>query len=134
MSNVAAQAQSANSLAPPSSATAPIGSPAEAEQLMVHLLEVMEALLGIVERETELVRAGKLPDAAKLEPTKTELSHLYVANTARIKANQDYLSRARPTLTPPRALPRRAIAMPSAATGGTIKCRRMWWSTRRAAK
>ena len=53
MSNVAVEAPLANSLSPPSSATAPVESPAEAEQLMVHLLEVMEALLGIVERETE---------------------------------------------------------------------------------
>jgi len=98
MSNVAAEAQLANSLAPPSSATVLVGSPAEAEQLMVHLLEVMESLLGIVEQETELVRAGKLTEAAKLEPTKTELSRLYVADAARIKTNQDYLSRARPTL------------------------------------
>jgi hypothetical protein len=46
MSNVAAEAPLANSLAPPSSAAAPVESPAEAEQLMVHLMEVMEALLG----------------------------------------------------------------------------------------
>ena len=82
----------------PSSAPAPVGSPAEAEQLMVHLSDVMNELLGIVEHETELVRAGKLTEAVKLEPAKTELSRLYVTDAARIKANQDYLARARPTL------------------------------------
>ena len=98
MSNVAAEAQSANSLAPPSSVTAPVGSPAEAELLMVHLLEVMESLLGIVEQETELVRAGKLTEAAKLEPAKTDLSRMYIADTMRIKASQGYLSQTTPEL------------------------------------
>ena len=44
----------------------------------------MEALLGTVEEETALVRAGKLAEAAKLEAAKTELSGMYVADTARI--------------------------------------------------
>ena len=34
----------------------------------------MDALLGTVEEETALVRAGKLAEAAKLEAAKTELS------------------------------------------------------------
>ena len=44
----------------------PVGDPAEAELLVTHLLDVMDALLGVVEQETELVRAGRLTDAAKL--------------------------------------------------------------------
>ena len=56
----------------------PVASAAEAELLIKHLLDVMDALLGTVEEETALVRAGKLAEAAKLEPTKTELSrHVY---------------------------------------------------------
>ena len=59
------------------------------------------------------MRAGKLAEAAKLEPTKTELSRMYVADTARIKASQGYLDRATPgagrrTAPAPRPVPRAA--------------------------
>lgn len=74
----------------------PVASPAEAEALIRHLRDVMDALLGTVEEETELVRAGKLTEAAKLEPTKAELSRMYVADTTRIKASQGYLARTTP--------------------------------------
>jgi hypothetical protein len=74
----------------------PVASAAEAEALIKHLLEVMDALLGTVEEETELVRAGKLTEATKLEPAKAELAHMYVADTTRIKASQGYLLRTTP--------------------------------------
>ena len=74
----------------------PVASLAEAEALIRHLLDVMDALLGTVEEETELVRAGKLVEATKLEPTKAELSRMYVADTTRIKASQVYLVRTTP--------------------------------------
>jgi hypothetical protein len=90
MSNVAAEAQT--------SPSRPVESPAEAETLIKHLLDVMDALLGTVEEETELVRAGKLTEAAKLEPAKTDLSRMYIADTVRIRASQGYLSQAKPTL------------------------------------
>jgi hypothetical protein len=76
--------------------TRPVASPGEAEALIRHLLDVMDALLGTVEEETELVRAGKLNEASKLEPTKAELSRMYVADTTRIKASQVYLVRTTP--------------------------------------
>jgi hypothetical protein len=76
--------------------TRPVASPGEAEALIRHLLDVMDALLGTVEEETELVRAGKLVEASKLEPTKAELSRMYVADTTRIKASQAYLVRTTP--------------------------------------
>jgi hypothetical protein len=76
----------------------PIESPAEGEALIKHLFEVMEALLRTVEQETALVRAGKLIEAAKLESNKTALSNMYVADTARIKANQKYLEQTAPAL------------------------------------
>ena len=76
----------------------PVASPTEAEALVKHLLDVMDALLGTVEEETELVRAGRLVDAAKLEPTKTELSLMYIADTTRIKASRSYLARIAPAL------------------------------------
>src|SRR5204862_6935103 len=64
----------------------PVASPAEAEALVKHLLDVMDALSGTVEEETELVRAGRLVEATKLEPAKAELSLMYIADTTRIKA------------------------------------------------
>jgi hypothetical protein len=76
----------------------PVASQGEAEALIRHLLDVMDALLGTVEEETELVRAGKLIEAAKLEPTKAELSRMYVADTTRIKASQGYLARTTPEM------------------------------------
>ncbi len=79
--------------------TRPVASAAEGELLIRHLLEVMDALLGTVEEETALVRAGKLGEAAKLEASKTELSNMYVADTARIRASRHYLDQATPALT-----------------------------------
>jgi hypothetical protein len=80
------------------SAPSPVASVAEGERLIQHMLDVMDALLATVEEETEMVRAGRLPDAAKLEPIKAELSLLYVEDTARIRANQGYLTQATPDL------------------------------------
>ena len=76
----------------------PITNAAEGQLLVQHLLDVMDALLGTVEEETALVRAGKLAEAAKLEAAKTELSSMYIADTARIKASQVYLNRATPAM------------------------------------
>ena len=44
-----------------------ISSPVEARKLAEELMDVMSALLGIIERETELVRAGKVREAIRLE-------------------------------------------------------------------
>ena len=69
---------------------------AEAELVMKHLMDVMDALLGVVEQETELVRAGNMADAAQLETTKSELSRLYMIDAARLKASQGFLARKMP--------------------------------------
>jgi hypothetical protein len=74
----------------------PISTVAEAQMVANHLGDVMDALLGLVEEETRLVRAGKLREATALEPTKTELSRLYVADTMRLRTNQPFLSRTMP--------------------------------------
>lgn len=76
----------------------PVATPAEGETLIRHLLEVMDALLGTVEEETALVRAGKLKEAAKLEAVKAELSAMYIGDTARIRASQAYLNQVKPAL------------------------------------
>jgi hypothetical protein len=72
----------------------PVTSAAEAEQLIRHLLDVMDALLGTVQEETELVRASRLTEAAALEAAKAELSRMYISDAARVRANQDYLAQA----------------------------------------
>jgi hypothetical protein len=78
------------------STTRPVGSSAEAELVITHLMDVMDALLAVIEEETALVRGGKLSQAARLEPSKQELSRLYVADTARLKASQPFLAQALP--------------------------------------
>jgi hypothetical protein len=73
-------------------------TPAEARKLAEDLMDVMSALLGVIERETELVRAGKLREAMAFEKKKTELSHRYVGAVSRLKASQKYLSQVAPEL------------------------------------
>ena len=65
---------------------------------MRHLLAAMDALVATVDQETELVRAGKLKQAATLEPAKTELARLYAADTAQVKANLPALTQHVPDL------------------------------------
>ena len=59
-------------------------------------MDVMSALLGVIERETELVRAGKLREAMQFEPKKTELSRRYVSAVGNLKASQKYLTQQAP--------------------------------------
>lgn len=75
-----------------------VGTIAEAELLMKHLMDVMDSLLATIEQETEMVRVGKLAEAAKLEASKTELSRLYMLDAARVKASRDFLTRAMPNV------------------------------------
>jgi hypothetical protein len=82
-------------------AAAPVplaATPADAKKLAEGLMEVMSALLGVIERETELVRAGKVREAMALEPKKSELSRRYVGTIAHLKGSEDYLARATPDL------------------------------------
>jgi hypothetical protein len=73
-------------------------SAAEARKLAENLMDVMSALLGVIERETELVRAGKLREAMAFEPKKTDLSRRYVNAVGQLKASQKYLSQTAPEL------------------------------------
>jgi hypothetical protein len=83
----------------PAPATVPMAStPAEARKLAEHLMEVMSALLSLIERETELVRAGKIREGMAFEPKKTELTRCYVNAVACLKASQKYLTQAAPEL------------------------------------
>jgi hypothetical protein len=73
-------------------------TPGDARKLAENLMDVMSALLGVIERETELVRAGKLREAMAFEPQKTDLSRRYVNAAAQLKASQKYLSQTAPEL------------------------------------
>jgi hypothetical protein len=77
----------------------PVASTAtEARKLAENLMEVMSALLGVIERETELVRAGKIREAITLEAEKTDLSRRYLSAVTQFKASQKYLSQSAPEL------------------------------------
>jgi len=71
---------------------------AEARKLAQDLMEVMSALLGVIERETELVRAGKLREAMASEPDKSALSRRYVNAVGHLKASQKFLAQSAPEL------------------------------------
>jgi hypothetical protein len=73
-------------------------TPADARKLAENLMDVMSALLGVIERETELVRAGKLREALAFEPQKSELSRRYVNAVGQLKASQKYLTQTAPEL------------------------------------
>jgi hypothetical protein len=83
---------------PAASALTPAATPAEAQELAKGLMDVMNALLILIERETELVRAGNVREAIKLEPQKTALSRRYISTISVMKASQKYLTLATPEL------------------------------------
>ena len=77
----------------------PVASTAtDARKLAENLMEVMSALLGVIERETELVRAGKIREAITLEAEKTDLSRRYLGAVTQFKASQKYLAQSAPEL------------------------------------
>ena len=60
----------------PAPAPAPVpmaSTPAEARKLAENLMDVMSALLGVIECETELVRAGKIREAMTFEAEEDRL-------------------------------------------------------------
>ncbi|MFX8324057.1 hypothetical protein ABTL43_19860, partial [Acinetobacter baumannii] len=59
---------------------------------------IMSTLLGIVERETELVRAGNIRDAMALETEKSAASRQYTEAISRLAQSRDYLKQATPEL------------------------------------
>jgi hypothetical protein len=70
----------------------------EARKVAERLMDAMSALLGLIERETELVRAGKIREAMTLEKQKQELSRNYVAAVSELQANQAQLAKSAPEL------------------------------------
>ena len=71
---------------------------AAARKLAEDLMDAMSALLGLIERETELVRAGKVREAMTLESQKQELSRRYVGAVSQLKASQAQLAKSAPEL------------------------------------
>ncbi|WP_234679461.1 hypothetical protein [Bradyrhizobium monzae] len=71
---------------------------AAARKVAEDLMDAMSALLGLIERETELVRAGKVREAMAMESQKQELSRRYVGAVSQLKANQAQLSKSAPEL------------------------------------
>jgi hypothetical protein len=77
---------------------AAISTPIEARKLAENLMDVMSGLLGVIERETELVRAGKLQEAMQLETQKNEQSRRYTLAVENLKNSQQYISQVSPDL------------------------------------
>ena len=80
----------------PLSAPAPLASAEEAQELAVHLIEGMDALMGVVRQEADLLRNGRLAAAAKLFAAKEELAQSYVVDALRLRASRPNLSRLIP--------------------------------------
>ena len=83
---------------PPQPVATPAITQADVRRLAAELVDVMDALLKVVEQETELVRAGKIADGMALDVRKTELSRHYVGIVSTLKANRDYLKSTSPDL------------------------------------
>jgi hypothetical protein len=82
----------------PTAPPAPVKTTAEAEALVAHFMGVMDRLVALVERETELVRAGKLGAASQLASEKTEVTRLYVADMLRLRASRPQLAALAPDM------------------------------------
>ena len=79
-------------------APAPASTPAEARKIAEGMMRIMNSLLGIVERETELVRGGNVRQAMALETEKSEVSRQYVEAISQLTRSRDYLKQSSPEL------------------------------------
>ncbi|WP_136626131.1 hypothetical protein [Bradyrhizobium macuxiense] len=73
-------------------------TPPDVARLAKELMDVMSALLGVVEQETELVRAGKVREGMRLETQKSDLSRRYMIAVEHLKSMQKMLSQTEPEL------------------------------------
>ena len=73
-------------------------TPPDVARLAKELMDVMSALLGVVEQETELVRAGKVREGMRLETQKSDLSRRYMVAVEHLKSMQKMLSQTEPEL------------------------------------
>ncbi|MEM7565761.1 MAG: hypothetical protein AAF321_00855 [Pseudomonadota bacterium] len=72
-------------------AAAPIRDTEEADDLLLHVTETMDAMGAIIESETRLVRAAKLREAMRLHDEKYRLVRQYRTAVRAMKANGDAL-------------------------------------------
>ncbi|MFT0876514.1 hypothetical protein VRZ08_08115 [Rhodopseudomonas sp. G2_2311] len=79
-------------------AVQPVATPADARKLAEGLITLMDSLLKVIEHETELVRAGKIAEAMRLEADKTEGTKRYISAITLVRASQPYMSKATPDL------------------------------------
>ncbi|MGB3864654.1 MAG: hypothetical protein WBA29_03375, partial [Xanthobacteraceae bacterium] len=79
----------------PAPANAPVIDP---PRLAAEMSEVMSALFEVVERETDLIRAGRIADAMRLEADKAALARRYVSLVSALKVNQPQLRAVAPDL------------------------------------
>ncbi len=77
-------------------ALTPLTTPAEAQAFAADYVTVMDQLIEVIEQETELVRASKLMQAAKLAETKTDLARRYITDTLRLRGSQVQLTKFAP--------------------------------------
>jgi hypothetical protein len=75
-----------------------VSNPADARKLADVLLETMNSLFEVMERETTLLRAGKIADALLMEKQKSELARRYVATVSLLKGSHSYMKQATPDL------------------------------------
>lgn len=80
------------------SASSAASTPLEARKLAEGLMQIMSTLLGIVERETELVRSGNVREAMALEAEKNEMSRQYVDSISKLTRSREYLKQSTPEL------------------------------------
>lgn len=80
---------------PPTPANTPAIDP---PRLAAEMAEVMSALFEVVERETDMIRAGRIADAMRLEADKAALARRYVNLVSALKANQPHLRAVAPDL------------------------------------
>jgi len=73
-----------------------IASALEARALIEAVLETLAALSHLIGEETELVRAGRLPEAMQREPRKAELAGIYMRGVEQVKLNAVALARFAP--------------------------------------
>lgn len=69
-----------------------MASAAEGALLIGQVMGTMDALLDLLDKETVLVRKGRLRAASEIEPNKTELARAYFADAERLKANAAFLT------------------------------------------
>jgi hypothetical protein len=74
----------------------PITTVAQAEQAIDDLGAVIENLSGLIDQETQLVRAGRIRAASALQPAKAELAGRMFTAGERLKASAIFLRQSAP--------------------------------------